>query len=467
MPETFFPADSFGGITKKPVRFEADVFECEVVGAIPRELSGALYRVGGDREFPSLESDNIINGDGLMSMFRFQDGHVSFRMRYVKTERLLQERAARRRLYGHYRNRFTDHPAVASTDRDNTANTYAFHHHGNLYMLREDSHPYRVDPATLETLAVDHFDGKLKSKTMTAHPKIDPRTGEWWSMGLFASKEPYKDMSLHVIDEHGQVIREEWFDMPIPGITHDWAVTREHLVFPIMPITVDMSRVRSGGRFYAYDPAVPSMWGVMAREGSVRDIRWFKIPGITIGHIMNAFTEGGVVHVDATVAHGNVFSFFPSVSGEKADPESGATTITRLSFDLNATDARAVTLTTFDGALGDMPRLDERFAMSKYRYGYFASRRLPYFGVGQLDWNTHEMKIHAMPDSLAQEPVFVERDANAPEGDGFVLSVVNRHRENRADLVVLDGRDVSRPPLATVKLPFDLSFQFHGCFVRS
>ena len=40
-------------------------------------------------------------------------------------------------------------------------------------MLREDSRPYRVDPATLETLGVGEF-GNLGSSALPAHPKIDP-----------------------------------------------------------------------------------------------------------------------------------------------------------------------------------------------------------------------------------------------------------------------------------------------------
>ncbi len=59
-----------------PMRFEADVFECEVEGEIPKELEGAYYRTGADRQFPSLEDDIILNGDGMATMFRFENGHV-------------------------------------------------------------------------------------------------------------------------------------------------------------------------------------------------------------------------------------------------------------------------------------------------------------------------------------------------------------------------------------------------------
>jgi carotenoid cleavage dioxygenase len=112
-----------------------------------------------------------------------------------------------------------------------------------------------------------------------------------------------------------------------------------------------------------------------------------------------------------------------------------------------------------------MPRIDDRFAMEKYRVGYFSLRDFPQMGVGQIDWENEEMKVHELEGAAAQEPLFVPRAHNSPEGDGFILTVVDRFAEKRADLLVLDGNDVSRPPLATVKLPFALPMAFHGCWV--
>jgi carotenoid cleavage dioxygenase len=465
MPEVFLPYDSFGLQKRQPMRFEADVFECEVEGEIPPELEGAYYRTGADRQYPSLEEDVILNGDGLASMFRFENGHVSFRSRYVQTERLKREREARRRLYGHYRNRHTDDEAVSNLpQRDNTGNTYAFNHHGELYMLREDSRPYRLDPRTLETIEVGEF-GALGSTALTAHPKIDPKTGEWWSYGVFARGEPTTDASLHVFDADGHLLREEWFHTPYPGLSHDWGVTREHLVFPIMPLTADDQRLRAGGQYYQYDPDLPSAWGIMPRGGTPNQMRWFHIPGLVMGHVMNAYTEGNLVIVDTPASPGNCFSFFKDKHGNVPTAADTVTQLIRIVFDLSKSDDEAVSLHPVNGAFGDMPRIDDRHAMEKYRIGYFAWRDMPQMGVGQIDWDTGELKVHELHGAAAQEPLFVPRSPDAPEGDGFVLAAVDRFAEKRTDLLVLDGNDVSRPPIATVKLPFALPMAFHGSWM--
>lgn len=466
MPEIFHPYGAFGLQERRPMRFEADVFECEVIGEIPAELEGGYFRTGGDRQYPSLEDDIILNGDGMVSAFWFEDGHVSFRSRYVETVRLKAERAARRRLYGHYRNKYTDDPGVSNLpQRDNTANTNAFAHHGELFMLREDSRPYRVDPATLETLGEGAW-GPLKSTALTAHPKIDPLTGEWWSYGVFAGGEPTTDASLHVFDKDGRLVREQWFHTPYPGLSHDWGVTREHLIFPIMPLIASEARLREGGAYYEYDPDLPGQWGVMPRDGDpARDMRWFAIPGLVMGHVMNAYTEGEKVIVDVPCSPGNCFSFLKDKHGNFPSRPETITQITRIVFDLAKPDDEAVSLHPVQGALGDMPKIDDRFAMQKYRTGYFALRDFPQMGVGQIDWDTGEMTMHSLEGAAAQEPLFVPRSAASAEGDGFILTVVDRMAERRAELLILDGNDVSREPLATVRLPFAMPMAFHGSWI--
>jgi carotenoid cleavage dioxygenase len=59
----------------------------------------------------------------------------------------------------------------------------------------------------------------------------------------------------------------------------------------------------------------------------------------------------------------------------------------------------------------------------------------------------------------------VPRSPDSPEGDGYLLAVVNRVRENLAELCVFDTNDWLAEPVARVRLPFNLPMSFHGCFV--
>jgi carotenoid cleavage dioxygenase len=71
----------------------------------------------------------------------------------------------------------------------------------------------------------------------------------------------------------------------------------------------------------------------------------------------------------------------------------------------------------------------------------------------------------AGPDTSVQECCFVPRSARSPEGDGYLIGVVNRWLETRNDLLVLDAARLEDGPLAIVRLPTRIHPQIHGWWV--
>ena len=65
------------------------------------------------------------------------------------------------------------------------------------------------------------------------------------------------------------------------------------------------------------------------------------------------------------------------------------------------------------------------------------------------------------------EAIFVPRDVGAPEGDGWLLTVVWRPATEDSALVVLDAALPSTGPVATVTLPRRVPFGFHGSWVEA
>ena len=132
-----------------PVRIEGDVRDLEVFGTIPPGLDGTYIRASADPAYPPLHGDDIfLNGDGMIHMVRLEDGHADLKTRYVQTDKLKRERAARRAQFGRYRNPFTDDPSVSGQNAG-TANTSILWHGGKLFALKEASRPMRLDPDTL------------------------------------------------------------------------------------------------------------------------------------------------------------------------------------------------------------------------------------------------------------------------------------------------------------------------------
>jgi len=61
--------------------------------------------------------------------------------------------------------------------------------------------------------------------------------------------------------------------------------------------------------------------------------------------------------------------------------------------------------------------------------------------------------------------VFAPTRPDGPEGEGYVLGVVNRRAEHRSDLVILDAQRMDEGPIATVKIPARLKYGIHGNWV--
>ncbi len=190
-----------------PNRFEAEAYDLVIEGEIPAGMEGAFYRVQPDPQFPPRLGDDIaFNGDGQVTMFHFHDGQVDVRHRWVQTDKFQAEREAGKALFGAYRNPLGDDPSVKGMYRG-TANTNVIGHAGKLYALKEDSPAVVMDPVTLETLGYWDFDGKMTGETFTAHPKIDPLTGQMIAFGYAAKGLLTRDIVYYEISPQGDLVR--------------------------------------------------------------------------------------------------------------------------------------------------------------------------------------------------------------------------------------------------------------------
>lgn len=465
-----------------PARFEADVFDCEVRGQIPKDLDGAFYRAVTDWFYPPLHKDDAgpFNADGYVGMFRFQNGSVDYRGRYVRTERYKADRKARRQLFGKYRNRFTDDPSVEGVNRT-VANTALFHHAGLLWVLKEDALPIVIDPNTLATRGPWDFHGKYLSKTFTAHPKLDPRTGEMICFGYEATGDLSDDVFVYFIDKTGHVRREVRFKAPLVSMMHDMAITEKHLVFNTCGFVTHPERLKAGKVHWGWDASVPTYVGILPRDGDGKDIRWFKGPERAAIHMLNAVTEGNKVVVTAPVSDGNPFPFFPSSDGSPWIPQKAQTTLRRWTFDLASGKDGWEEEKLFPQAPGPLARIDERYWSLPYRYGYlgYTDPSKPFNAAkagdlkgrvtncyARVDFHTGKMDSYFVGDvGSLQEVQFIPRRKGAPEGDGYLVGVAANYAEMHSELVIVDAQRLEEGDIARVTLPFRLAPQVHGWWV--
>jgi carotenoid cleavage dioxygenase len=79
---------------------------------------------------------------------------------------------------------------------------------------------------TLETIGLEDFNGKLPSVTFTAHPKLDPETGDLVCFGYEARGEATPDICLFTVASEGEMKEVVWLESPVLAMIHDFAVTK-------------------------------------------------------------------------------------------------------------------------------------------------------------------------------------------------------------------------------------------------
>jgi carotenoid cleavage dioxygenase len=424
-----------------PVEHEVTAFDLPVKGAIPRELTGLYLRNGPNPK--SGTSAHWFVGDGMIHGVRLENGRAAwYRNRWVQTKALANPELSFVKEDG-------------SVDRTIVvANTNVIGHAGRIYALVENGFPTELGPE-LETRGTRDFGGKLAS-AFTAHPKPCPKTGElhFFGYGFFP---PF--LTYHVLDRRGELVKSVEIPVPGPTMMHDFAITERHVLFMDLPVVFDLEQALSGqgGMPYHWSDDYGARIGVMPRDGSASELRWYAIEPCYVFHPWNAFeTADGRIVLDVArypeLWRQNA-SRFDTASAHRfvLDPKSGNAKEERL-------DDRAI----------EFPRVDDRQSGSCHRYGYTVAAvggpDQGFRGLLKYDFEKGSRVEHDFgPGRATGEGVFVP--AGRGEDEGYVLSFVYDEATNGSTLSILDAQNLAKPPLAEVALPQRVPFGFHGNWV--
>ena len=281
-----------------PSEHDYDVDEIE--GEVPRSLRGTLFRNGSGRNdlngnwFP-----HWFDGDGMISAIRFDGGRIHYRNRYVRTDTYLDEtRLGRISHRGFGKMRPGGVPANAFRPPGNVSNTSVVLQDEKLLSLWEGGPPYALDPGTLETLGVEDFGGKVSA--FSAHPKLDPQTGELFNFGIDYGRKATLTPYRH---HDGALTRFPSVALPYPVMNHDFVLTANTLVFCLGPILVHPLRLILG--LASFDGALQWDGGrptliLMLRRGGAGSPRWIETEPFFQFHFANGFEEDGALIIDMT-----------------------------------------------------------------------------------------------------------------------------------------------------------------------
>ena len=427
-----------------PVKEELTVSDLEVKGEVPKEINGLYIRNGMNPR--SGFSDHWFFGNGMLHGFNFEDGKVSYKNRYVRTP---------------YYEKDLDIIGSFGDLSASPANTHIIKHADKFLALEEAHLPWEVDE-NLETKGAYDFNGKLKG-AMTAHPRTCPKTGELLFFSYSVMSEPY--LTYYRVNPAGTLVQIEPIELPRAVMMHDWNVTENHVVFMDLPIISDMNLAVETGSPFGFKPEFGARLGVMPREGSNSDVRWFDIDPCYVFHPLNSYEEGNKIILHVCRQQEAMVGGFQDIYG-------GETTVARLwkwTIDL---ELGSVKEEQIDDAPCDFPRIDDRRIGFKNDYGYFTTLETD---VESLTIGRHLLKYdlvngkrltHDLGENVTGgEALFVPRTANSSEDDGWVISLAYEAETDRSKLLIINSQDFESAPVAEIYAPQRVPNGAHGSWV--
>jgi carotenoid cleavage dioxygenase len=434
-----------------PVREEVTALDLAVEGELPTELAGRYVR-NGPNPIGTVDpaTHHWFLGDGMVHGIRIREGRAEwYRNRYVGSTQA---------------NTASGLPDIPGPNWNNSGhgpNTNVGGFAGTTWaMVEAGGCPVELT-YELETVGRNDFFGTLPG-AFTAHPKLDPDTGEMHAM-VYAWGEWLDHVQYVAVAPDGRVRRT--LDIPLPGMTmlHDMSLTSRYAVVYDQPCTVDLDLALAGRFPFRWNPDYGNRVGLLPRDGEAADIVWIDVPIGCSFHPMNAYdAPDGTVVID--LCNYDVM-FDRDILGPFGDQGLGR--LERWELD---PIARTASITVIDETSNEFPRHRGSVSTKPYRYGYCTAPALdPVAG-----WPTikHDLSTGARmvfdhgPGRAAGEPVFVAREGGTDEDDGWLVTFVHDLGKRSAEFVVIDAQDFSRDDyVARVPLPQRIPFGFHGNWV--
>ncbi|KAK1425294.1 hypothetical protein QVD17_20645 [Tagetes erecta] len=464
-----------------------------VIGHLPECLNGEFVRLGPNPKFAPVAGYHWFDGDGMIHGLRIKDGKPTYVPRYVRTARLEQEEffgGAKFSKIGDLTGRFGLLMILMETFRsklkvldfsygNGTGNTALVYHHGKLLALSEGDKPYVIkvlEDGDLQTLGLMDYDQRL-SHAFTAHPKIDPVTGEMFAFG-YSRTPPY--ITYRVISKDGVINDPVQITVPESIMMHDFAITQNYAVFMDLPLFFRPKEMMNDKKFsYIFDETKKARFGILPRYAKNElHIKWFELPTCFIFHNANAWEEGDEV-VLIVCRHQNPHLDMVG-GGVKEKIDNITCELYEMRFNMETGKASQKKLS--ESAV-DFPRVNEFYTGRKQRYVYatrfdiigkanaivkFDLDAEPETGKTEVEIGGNVKGIYELERGrFGSEAVFVpsQPGVDTEEDDGYLIFFTHDENTGKSSVTVIDAKTMSPDPVAIVPLPHRVPYGFHAFFV--
>ena len=475
----------------RPVRAEHSHVPLKVEGRLPEDLEGVYLRNGTNIQFDRVTTrSHVFNGEGMLHQVQVAGGRATYSNTYVRTPRYEYEKQVGREVFPNFGDMSSS--GMAGLERlkliakkqaaglipkwsgleANPASTSIQYHHGELYCLQGSGWPFVLKAGMDQGRLILDGSGRLENwggalpTPFSAHPKIDPVSGDFYSVALDTRN---RALTLTQIHEGRLVNHVKIHDFEpgrdVTGTIHDYFLTERYIV--IADISLRFSEANVAGpaqSFWRFDASHKLRWGVLPRDFKPGDkVRWFETaaPGM-VWHIVNGWEEAGPEGGVRIVLFAPVFPEYPS-NLPIHTPEEPPAHLTRWVLDLGS--GRVIEEKRLLEHGYERPSLNLDWVAKKNRYAYLIDEAADgYMGKGVLKYDLLEEKelgYFSYGNYYGGEALFVPRANSIAEDDGYLLELLMSAED--AQFLVLDARTLEE--VARLKMPARVPFGVHACWL--
>lgn len=442
-------------------------------GQIPDFVQGNYY-LNGPAQFINgdFRYRNWLDGDGMVCTLRFENGEVHFTNRFVRSTKRVAEEEAGKPLYRMFGTAFDGDKLKRGVGTESPANVSIYKLGERLLAFGEQSIPFELDPVTLETRNPYTFNGRLNDITpFSAHPKIDPATGELFNFGIsFSTTNP--SLSLYRFNEAGEMVYRKRTSIDYACTTHDFGISQNYCIFYLCPYILDISLIMAEGvatiDALKWSPELGSQLRLFSRDTG-EELTTIPMGNRYCLHLSNCFEENGLLTVDVIEHDRTLYDQYQVIPDLFTTVSRGGPVRYVIDLEKNVVVERYEIEYYISP---DFPAFDPRYFTKSYNdmwmLGISAAGqegRKFLDRLARVEWDEMTVRdVYQAPPKhyLGGEPVFIGNPHD--ENEGLIICQQFDAETRRSAFLLFDAFKVAQGPIATLHLENPLHLGFHACF---
>jgi beta,beta-carotene 9',10'-dioxygenase len=454
---------------------EREILSLPVHGDIPDWLEGSLIRNGPGLVQADISMRHWFDGLAMLHKFTIRNKQVSYRSKFVDCEayRATMETGKItysdfatdpcRSLFAKVQTVFDKDPKITDSAKVNVGKIG-----DKVYALGEPLMQIQIDPETLQSLGVFHFEKKPGNRMTTAHPHTDANE----AYNLVVQYGPVNFYKIYSIQQGVNEVAS----IPVrePAYLHSFGMSKRYFIIAEFPLVVQslkfVFRLRPFIENFNWKGGNGTRFIIIDRNNG-RRVATIKTDAFFSFHHVNAFEDGDDLVVDlATYTDSSIINEYYMNRLTETDKPLPFGRMERFVLDLNGKKVRERRIIA--ETCIELPHIDylHYHGNKNYRYvygcGIHPSRPNEFYNqLVKIDMQTGEHITWFAQGNYPGEPVFVPHPDRKGEDDGIILSVVLNAEHGHSFLLILDAKTLQER--ARAELSHAVLFGYHGLFLTN